>query len=85
MTIALSLRGKGLKVDLDILVRGTFKYLQYADALSIPYVLIVGEDELKAEKLKLKNMESGEEKTVSLLSQRYCKENLDIASDSIIS
>jgi histidyl-tRNA synthetase len=66
LIIARSLRSKGLNVDLDIVGRGISKNLQYADALSIPYVLIVGEDELKAEKLKLKDMVSGEEKMISL-------------------
>ncbi|QNU65573.1 histidine--tRNA ligase [Ruminiclostridium herbifermentans] len=37
------------------------KKFSYADKLGIPYVIVVGEDEVKAGKFKLKNMETGEQ------------------------
>ena len=39
--------------------------LDYANSLKIPYVIFVGENEVKAEKYKLKDMSSGEEKLLS--------------------
>ena len=57
------LRQAGVKTDTDLMGRGLSKNIKYADAYGIPYVLFVGEDELKKGKYKLKNLESGEETT----------------------
>lgn len=40
--------------------------LKYANRLGIPYVCIVGEDEEKQNKVTIKNMETGGQKTISL-------------------
>src|SRR3989344_1082006 len=37
------------------------KALEYADFYKIPYAIFIGKDELKQKKLKLRNMQSGEE------------------------
>ncbi len=37
------------------------KALEYADSYKIPYAIFIGKDELKQKKLKLRNMQSGEE------------------------
>ena len=36
--------------------------MKYADKLQIPYVIIVGEDEIDSGIVKIRNMETGEEK-----------------------
>jgi len=60
------LRGNGLKVDMDLIGRGISKNLDYANKLRIPYVIFIGEEELKKDKLKLRNMKTGEESLLSL-------------------
>ncbi|HII71691.1 TPA: histidine--tRNA ligase, partial [Candidatus Woesearchaeota archaeon] len=60
------LRDAGIKAEMDIAGKGVSKNLNYCNALSIPYVLFVGEDELKQGKYKLKDMTSGEEGLLSL-------------------
>lgn len=42
------------------------KQMTYADNNKIPYVAIIGEDEMKEDKITLKNMESGEQQKLSL-------------------
>lgn len=42
------------------------KQLKYANDLKIPNVLILGPDEAKANKIQLKNMETGESQTIKL-------------------
>ncbi len=42
------------------------KKFSYADKLGIPYVIVVGEDEVKLGKFKLKNMETGEQDELEL-------------------
>ena len=44
-------------------IKAKFKY---ADKLKIPYVVIIGEDEIKTNTVTLKNMETGEQETTSL-------------------
>ncbi len=55
------LREQGIKTETDIIGRGPTKNLQYADALKIPFVIFVGEEEVKTKKYKLRNMKTGKE------------------------
>lgn len=41
------------------------KQFEYADALSIPYVIIIGEDEMAQEKVSIKTMKTGEQELLS--------------------
>ncbi len=45
--------------------RGPSKNLQYANSMGIPYVLFVGEEELRQGKVKLKDMNSGKEQLMT--------------------
>jgi len=63
--LAQELREKGLRVDMDFKKRGVSKNLDYANSYGIPYVVFVGKQELEQGKLKLRNMETGEEKLVT--------------------
>ncbi len=60
------LREAKIRCDIDLNGRGISKNLDYANTLGIPYVLFVGEDELKAGKFKLKNMKEGSEEMLTL-------------------
>ncbi|HRI04578.1 MAG TPA: histidine--tRNA ligase [Pyrinomonadaceae bacterium] len=42
------------------------KQFKYADTIGVPYVCVAGDDEIKAGKVKLKNMKTGEESMLSL-------------------
>ena len=61
MKIAQEFRDAGINTDLDIIGRGISKNLNYANSLNIPYVIFIGEEELKKNKLKIKDMKSGQE------------------------
>ncbi|MBU0758425.1 MAG: histidine--tRNA ligase [Nanoarchaeota archaeon] len=60
------LRQAGIKTDFDIMGRGISKNLQYANAYNIPYVIFIGEDELKNKAVKIKDMISGKESLVKI-------------------
>ena len=64
--VAEELRAAGVAVETDLHERNLKKQFEYANALKIPYVLVVGEKEVKSGKYTLKNMESGEERLLSL-------------------
>ena len=66
LEIVQDLRESGIKTDFDLNGRGMSKNLQYANALGIPYVLIVGERELKKGKALLRDMQSGDEQLLSV-------------------
>ncbi|MEM2131027.1 MAG: histidine--tRNA ligase, partial [Candidatus Woesearchaeota archaeon] len=62
--ITQELRKNKINADFDLLDRGISKNLDYANSLNIPYVLFVGEKELKENKLKLRDMKTGKEETL---------------------
>lgn len=59
-------RDLGIKCDFDLLGRGISKNLDYADKMGIPFVAIVGENELKKGEIKIKDMKSGKENLIKL-------------------
>ncbi|WP_298647927.1 histidine--tRNA ligase [uncultured Proteiniphilum sp.] len=60
------LRGAGIRCELYPDVAKMKKQMSYADSNHIPFVAILGENEIKEEKITLKNMETGEQKPVIL-------------------
>lgn len=66
LKICQELRKKGINCDTDLMGRKLSKQLEYASSLNIPYVLIVGKEELKKESVKLKDMKNGKEETVKI-------------------
>lgn len=64
--IAKRLRNQGYSVEVDLLKRNLEKQFKYADRIGAKKVLIIGEDELKEGKVKVKSMDTGEQETVKL-------------------
>ena len=56
---ASALRNVGLKVEVDKNVKKLKKSLTYANKMNIPYVIILGEDELAKGIIQIKTMENG--------------------------
>ena len=59
------LREKDLSVQLYSEDKKFKQKISYADKLSVPFVIVLGEDEIREGKVSLKNMVSGEQCTVS--------------------
>ena len=66
MKIADILRKQNINVDIEMNENKIRKSLEYANKEKIPYVVIVGEDELKQGKVILKDMEKGEQQEVDI-------------------
>ena len=64
--VSQKLREGGVNVALDLLERSVSKNLDYASKQGIPFVAIVGPREAKENKLTLRNMKDGSEKTLSV-------------------
>ena len=55
------LRKIGVKADIEKEQQKLRRSLKYANSINVPYVIIIGENELQAGKVRLKNMKSGEQ------------------------
>jgi histidyl-tRNA synthetase len=64
--VATSLRSSGIATDMNITERSISKQMEYANALKIPFVIVLGNIERQSNKVKLRNMQNGEEKMMSV-------------------
>ena len=64
--LATMLRSKGINTEVFLNNKKLKAKMKYADKLKIPYVIVVGEDEEKTGIVKIKNMETGDEKEINL-------------------
>ncbi|MBR6253252.1 MAG: histidine--tRNA ligase [Clostridia bacterium] len=64
--VATMLREKGINTEIFLEEKAFKKKLNYANKQNIPHVIIVGEDEVSQNKVTLKDMTSGEQKTISI-------------------
>ena len=64
--IATKLRNQGIKTEIYLNNKKLKAKFKYADKLEIPYVIIIGEDEIQNNVVKLKNMKTGEEKEITM-------------------
>ena len=71
------LRENGISAQKDITEKSIKAQFKYADKIKAKYVLTIGEDEIKSNKAKIKNMKTGEETEVELTIEdiyRYINE-----------
>ena len=66
LEISEGLREKGIIVEKDIFERSFKSQMKYADKIKAKNLLVIGENEINQGKAKIKNMQTGEEKEVSL-------------------
>ncbi len=59
--LASELRNIGIPTEIYLNDKKLKAKMKYADKLQIPYVIVIGEDEIQTQKIKIKNMKSGEE------------------------
>ena len=65
--------------------RGLKAQMKYADKIGAQYSMVLGDDELASQKAVLKNMKTGEKKTVDLsqdFAQQYIRLSLDAQAES---
>ncbi len=62
--ISAKIRALGTGCELDLMNRGIGKNIQYADKKGIPFVTILGDNELKEKALTLKNLKTGKQQKV---------------------
>ena len=64
--VANTLRSDGVNTEIYLNNKKLKAKFKYADKLEIPYVIVIGEDEIEKQIVKLKNMQTGEEQEIKL-------------------
>ncbi len=64
--LATKLRSIGINTEIYLNNKKLKAKFKYADKLEIPYVIVLGEDEIKANEVTLKNMKTGNEKKLPM-------------------
>jgi len=68
LDISSKLRDAGVNVDVYYLDKGMKQKMKYADRLNIPYVILIGEDEVEKNLITLKDMIFGEQELMDVKS-----------------
>ena len=77
LKIATAFRESGIPTDVFYENKSLKAKMKYANKLYIPFVAIIGEDEVKNNSISLKNMFTGEQKTISIEEAiKEIKENM---------
>lgn len=66
LEIAQKIRSAGINVDIDLMNRGPSKNFQFADSQGIPFVAVIGEDELRDNVISLKELATRNEEKISV-------------------
>jgi histidyl-tRNA synthetase len=71
--LASNLRNQGINTDIFLNDKKLKAKMKYADKLEIPYVIVIGEDEVNSGTIKIKDMKTGEEKECKIENISYEK------------
>lgn len=66
LDVATTLRENSINTEVFLEDKKLKAKFKYADKLCIPYVIVIGEEERTNNKVTLKNMETGEQRTITL-------------------
>ncbi|MCI8393116.1 MAG: histidine--tRNA ligase [Clostridia bacterium] len=64
--VAEAIRNAGINVETSLGDKKIKAKFKYADKLQIPYVAVIGEEEVNQNQISLKNMQTGEQETLSI-------------------
>ena len=74
--LANDLRLQGISVEKDLMGRSLKAQMKYADKIGAKYTVVIGNDEIKNDKVNVKNMATGEQKEVAITDlKRVIEEN----------
>lgn len=71
-------RASSMYAECDIIGRGVKAQMKYADKIKAKYSMIIGDDEISSGVAKLKNMQTGNEKMISLLEDKFIEEFIKV-------
>lgn len=71
--LATELRNLNVNTEIYLNNKKLKAKMKYADKLEIPYVIVIGDDEIESSMVKIKNMKTGEETKVELDAEKIKK------------
>ena len=71
--LSTEIRKLGINTEIYLKNKKLKAKFKYADKLEIPYVIVIGDDEISLNKIKLKNMKTGEEKEINMEAEEIVK------------
>ena len=76
LKVASDFRAAGIATQVDLEDGRVEKQFKYADRLGVPYTVVIGENEVAAKNVIIKNMQSGEQETLAIdAAIQRCQEN----------
>ena len=77
LEVGRKLRAMGLNVENDLMQRSLQKNFEYANKKRIPFVAIIGENELKSGTITIKNLGTGKQEVIKLKELEKIKELIE--------
>ena len=81
--LALELRQSGMSAQFDVVGRSLKAQMKFADKIKARYTAVIGDDDIAAGKIKVKNMDSGE--TVELPLDSFADDFMELSLQSAAS
>ncbi len=72
----------GIPADCDVCGRGLKAQMKYADKIGARFTMVLGDNELADGKAELKNMETGEKKTISLEGDDFISDYVTVSTEA---
>ena len=70
ISLATNLRNNGVRTEIYLNNKKLKAKFKYADKLEIPYVIVIGEDEINAKEITLKDMQTGSEEKLPMEEEK---------------
>ena len=72
----------GIPADTDVCGRGLKAQMKYAGKIGAKFTMVLGDNELEAGRAELKNMETGEKKTVSITAEDFINDYVTVSTEA---
>lgn len=72
----------GIPADTDVCGRGLKAQMKYAGKIGAKFTMVLGDNELEAGRAELKNMDTGEKKTVSITAEDFINDYVTVSTEA---
>ena len=72
----------GIPADTDVCGRGLKAQMKYAGKIGAKFTMVLGDNELEAGRAELKNMETGEKRTVSITAEDFINDYVTVSTEA---
>ena len=73
----------GVPADFDVCGRGVKAQMKYANKIGAKFTLVLGDDEIRQGKAAMKNMKTGETKTISITEEDFINDYVTVSTEAV--